>query len=372
MPRTTFQTLQRDREAWELRHSEHQTWATIAQALGFTQESVARAAARRHARRIGMVPQINPNRSNAGRRAANLRFGQATPLPNVNAPLGQFLPINQRTFGVEIEFKSIYKHLAAQKVAEALGLNHIHSFAYHNNRCEVCHQIVPTQEIYTQWKVERDGSVTTTMNGQEVGGELVSPILTIDGDGLQQIKTVTQALKQAGATVDRRCGLHIHISVKDFDNQQRANIVDLWAFQERVIERFVAKSRINNQYCARLNARSVSNIVDALKRGRTVTGMTGKMQSLNVLPYETPKKTFEVRLHQGTLSGKKINTWVKLLLAFFQNSALNDRLQTDFPMPDLNDINVRPLLGVLAGKGLINQRDADYLTDRADALARRN
>jgi hypothetical protein len=148
--------------------------------------------------------------------------------------------------------------------------------------------------------------------------------------------------------------------------------MDLWAFQERVIERFVTKSRINNQYCARLNPVRASETVHALKFGRSLSAVSSKMQSLNVLPYETPKKTFEVRLHQGTLSGKKINTWVKLLLAFFQNSAMNDRTLTDFPVPDLNNIEVRPLLGVLAGKGLIGQRDADYLTERADALARRN
>jgi len=368
MPQTTSQTLQRDRDAWILRNQDNQTWAVIAQTLGFTQESVARAAARRHARRLGFIPSPTPNRSRAGREAALQRFGQQTaPITMTN-----FLPINQRTFGVEIEFKTAQKHFAAQKVADALGVNHIHSFAYHNNRCEVCHQVVPTHEIFTQWKVERDGSVTTVMNGTEYGGELVSPILSLDGNGLQQIKTVTQALKQAGATVDRRCGLHIHISVKDFDNQQRANIMDLWAFQERVIERFVTKSRINNQYCARLNPVRASETVHALKFGRSLSAVSSKMQSLNVLPYETPKKTFEVRLHQGTLSGKKINTWVKLLLAFFQNSAMNDRTLTDFPVPDLNNIEVRPLLGVLAGKGLIGQRDADYLTERADALARRN
>ena len=368
MPQTTQQTLQRDHDAWILRNQNNQTWAVIAQTLGFTQESVARAAARRHARRLGLIPPINPNRSRAGREAALQRFGQ----PIALATMTNFLPINQRTFGVEIEFKTAPKHFAAQKVADALGVNHIHSFAYHNNRCEVCQQIVPTQEIYNQWKVERDGSVTTTMAGVEYGGELVSPILSLDGNGLQQIKTVTKALKDAGATVDRKCGLHIHISVKDFNNEQRANIVDLWGFQERVIERFVAKSRINNQYCARLHPSRVDGLVTALKQGRSVSSITSKMQSLNVLPYETPKKTFEVRLHQGTLSGKKINTWVKLLLAFFHNSALNDRNQTDFPTPDYGNISVRPMLGVLAGKGLIGQREADYLTERADALERRN
>lgn len=368
MPQTTSQTIQRDLEAYELRNNEQRTWAYIAQYLNFTQESVARASARRHARRLGVIVPTNPNRARAGREAALRRFNRQT-VPTV---VTNFLPITQRTFGVEIEFKTAQKHLAAQKVADALGVAHIHSFQYHSNRCETCQQTIPAHEIYSQWKVERDGSVTRMDCGVEYGGELVSPIMSLDTNGVRQINTVTKALKQAGATVDRFCGLHIHISVKDFNNQQRANIVHFWAWQERVIERFVAKSRINNHYCARLNPRRVSDTVIALQQGASVSGSNTKMQSLNVLPYETPKKTFEVRLHQGTLSGRKINTWVALLLAFFHNSAVNDILTTDFPTPNAQNPEARPLLGVLAGKGFLNQREADYLNERADALARRN
>ena len=275
---------------------------------------------------------------------------------------------------MEIEFKTAGKHSVAQKIADALGVNHIHSFGYHANRCETCQQTIPSADLYAQWKLERDGSVTEYRNGAEYGGEVVSPILSLDTNGYEQIVKVTKAMKEAGATVNRKCGLHIHISVKDFDNFQRANIVRLWEFQERVIERFVAKSRINNQYCNRLSASRTARTVTALESGDSITAINSKMQSLNVLPYDTPKKTFEVRLHQGTLSAIKINTWVNLLLAFFQNSAMTARQATDFTAPSVNTqgIEVRPLLDVLAGKGLLRQRDANYLINRADALARRN
>ena len=383
MPQSTNHSQIRDQQAWELRQQVPVlSWAEIARQLSFTQESVARASARRHANRLGVVHVPNAVRSQAGRSAARQRFAVNQPNQNLNIATANFIPQNQRTFGVEIEFKTAPKHSVAQKIADALGVNHIHSFGYHANRCETCQQTIPSVDLYSQWKLERDGSVTEYRSGAELGGEVVSPILSLDTNGLEQIVKVTKAIKEAGGTVNRRCGLHIHISVKDFDNFQRANIVRLWEFQERVIERFVSKSRINNQYCARLSAQRTARTVSALENGINITPISSKMQSLNVLPYETPKKTFEVRLHQGTLSATKINTWVNLLLAFFHNSAMTARQATDFTAPSVNPqsylqgtqacIEVRPLLDVLAGKGLLRQRDVNYLINRADALARRN
>lgn len=366
MPQTTLQSQERDRNAWTYRNQNNQTWAEIATALGFSQESVARAAARRHARRLGLVRPVSLTRSNAGRQAANLRHNVS---PQTN-PSSGVLPIHLRTFGVEIEFKTARKFDAAQAVANALGVGHIHCFGYHSTRCETCLTTINPTDLYSQWKVERDGSVTQTMGGYEYGGELVSPIMNVAN--LPQIKLVTQALKQAGATVDRRCGLHIHISVADFNGQERANIVQNWEFQERVIEKFVAKSRINNQYCARMVLGRVNQTVRAFRSGNTIQHINTKMQSLNVLPYETPKKTFEVRLHQGTLSSKKIKTWILLLLAFFHNASANDIHGTDFVAPDLQNVQTRPMLDVLVGKGLMQQRDANYLVQRAEALEGRN
>jgi hypothetical protein len=372
MPQTTNQSLERDRLAWEMRQQSTISWAEIANLLNFSQESVARASARRHARRIGLPQIANARRSEAGRLAALQRFNVPT-IQNLNNP-SSFLPINQRTFGVEIEFKTAPKFVVAQKIADALGIPHIHSFGYHSTICETCNTRIPTHEIYSQWKLERDGSVTENRGRQEYGGEVVSPILSLDADGASQIAKVTKAIKDAGGTINRRCGLHIHIAVGDFNNLERANIVRLWEFQEKVIERFVSKSRINNHYCARVSASRVRQTVNALEQGTSITSFNSKMQSLNVLPYETPKKTFEVRLHQGTLSATKINTWVSLLLAFFHNCAMTAGQATDFSVPDqtVQGFLVKPLLDVLAGKGLIRQRQANYLTDRADALARRN
>jgi len=369
MPRSTDQTLQRDREAWELRDRLNLDWATIARTLGFTQESVARASARRHARRLGIVLPTHPNRRLAGQRAANQRHGNRRPTS-----------IGTRTFGVEIEFKTAPKFFVAREIANALGVSHIHSFAYHQNRCETCHQVVPSTELYSQWKLEKDGSVTDIRGGVQYGGEVVSPILSGDTGGFEEIKKVTKAMKLAGATVNRRCGLHVHISVRDFNNVERGNIVRLWQHTERVIENFVATSRIGNYYCSRWN--NAVRPIEDLERGRALN--YNKMQNLNIAPYDTPKKTFEVRLHQGTLSGVKITTWVRFLLAFFTNAASTanvadhgvaelpiQRIAEVRPVNGRENFNEEPLLDVLCGKGFLTPRDSQYLKERADGFKER-
>jgi hypothetical protein len=90
-----------------------------------------------------------------------------------------------RTYGVEIEYVNMDRRTVADQVAQALGVAHIHVLPYHGTVCEVCQARVSG---YTEWKVERDGSVYS-------GGEVISPILQGE-DGFVQIKKVMKAIKE--------------------------------------------------------------------------------------------------------------------------------------------------------------------------------
>jgi hypothetical protein len=155
---------------------------------------------------------------------------------------------------VEIEFRAAPKRDAAQTIAAALGVAHVHCFGYHGNVCETCGLAVPETERFANWKVERDGSVTIGNGLVERGGEVVSPVLTLNGDGLDQIRKVLAALRAVGATVDGRCGLHMHIGVGDFDGVGRAAIVERFFVMQPTITRFVARRRLTNYYCKPLTA----------------------------------------------------------------------------------------------------------------------
>jgi len=362
MPRRTAWTESQDQRAYELRHL-GVGWGAIAEALGMSGESVARAAANRYRERLGIVAEVSARRSAAGRLAAEIRHGRAdeirrglvdptTPTVEGRATLvaQTILPLAQRTFGAEVEFTGKYKHQAAHDIAHALhaagyavaqyqGEPHIHSMPYHGERCEVCGEHV--RDKYLQWRIERDGSVTTYRHhietdpnngGQEFGGEVVSPILTTAD--FPQLAIVLKALRQqttwqnAGAhsaKVNANCGLHIHVGVKDLTPAQRAAIYRHWYSATSIVSTFVAQSRNNNYFCRVPAQHEIDRVARTLEMniGATLQNVTEKYRSLNVLPF--PKiGTFEFRLHQGTLNAQKIQQWVTLLLAFVTGFATED------------------------------------------------
>lgn len=370
MPRRTAWTRLTDENAFRLRQG-GASWAQIAEHLQLSGESVARAAAARHRERLGIVAEVSTRRSAAGRLAAEIRHGRAdeirrnlvdttTPAVEGRAALvaNTVLPLAQRTFGAEIEFAGKYKHQAARDIAKALhaagfavpfhnGEPHIHSMPYHGERCEICGENFYGRdaEKYKQWRIERDGSVTTfrhfvepnpVSGGQEFGGEVVSPILTTAD--FPQLDAVLKGLRETthwegagnfAAKVNASCGLHIHVGVRDLTDAQRAKVYRNWYQANGIIGTFVAQSRLQNHYCRQASRHEVEGVARLLEAGyatrANLNRWTEKYRSLNVLPFPTIG-TFEFRLHQGTLNTKKIRNWVTLLLAFVTGFATDDEV----------------------------------------------
>ena len=116
-----------------------------------------------------------------------------------------------RKYGVEIEFIMITAEQALEAVSDAgidvqiEGYNHTTS---------------------PHWKIVIDASC---------GLEIVSPILQGE-DGLEQINMVCSALQRAGAKIDKRCGLHVHMDVSDFSLPHFKNLFKYWVKFEDVFE----------------------------------------------------------------------------------------------------------------------------------------
>jgi len=319
--------LEFDRIAYTLRtQSTPISWANIALAIGVSGESVARASAQRHQIRHNLPALTIPSarRSNAGRAVALGRWNSSTPTSSA------------WTFGVEIEFQGTSRRAVAEELARVFG-RHIHLYPYHAhdyNRtgCVLC----GVDSVgYADWKVETDGSVshdTHTPSGQ--GGEVVSPVLTINR--ISEIDTVVKAIKAVGGKATVKCGLHVHIGVAHLTHSQRASIVAQWEQAQHAVKNFVSPSRryggasygtrSNGYWCKDTGSTEVQRIIEVLsdttllpktKELRDKLGrVTEKYRGLNVLPLGKIG-TFEVRLHQGTLSATKIKAWVELLIAFF-------------------------------------------------------
>lgn len=317
-----------------LRRDYHMTFARIADMVHYRNESGARMAVNRYFDRTLATQRGYAYQLGTGSRR------NTTPVTLLT-----------RKFGVEIEFRDLEQHLAAEAI-QSVTNEHCHITEYHGRRCTTCRDIVG----YDKWKIERDSTVTRSEWDSDedtnllYGGEAVAPI----GSGqahLDQIGKVMRALRAAGATVDRQAGMHVHLNMKDMGKEGLAQLVLHWQQIEDFMFGLCAPSRRNNSYCQPMSLSEAQQIAQQFRTRGTAYGNRG---ALNVTCY--PKLgTFEFRLHQGTLNARKMDSWVKLLLGITQS--VKERKHQLY-QPNLS------LLGSLTADGFLEQQAGSYLFAR--------
>lgn len=206
--------------------------------------------------------------------------------------------IDNLTFGIEIE---CYSNRSRDEVARAITAAGIE-----------CFDAGYSHATTRQWKVVRDGSLSSANLGG--GLEVVSPVLR-GADGFEQVRKVCAALATVGAKVDRTCGFHVHVGVRDFvtlDFMKRL-VID-YAHYESTIDFLMPASRRGsaNTYC-----RSMAGYVEAVKRTRSMDDLQGVLNTrytkLNLTAFWR-HGTVEFRQHSGTTEFDKMINWVKLCL----------------------------------------------------------
>lgn len=133
-----------------------------------------------------------------------------------------------RDFGIEIELKGISMETSLQALLDA-GLSAAMEGYNHSTRAH--------------WKLVIDGSV-------HGGHEVVSPILHGEA-GLTEAMNAARALENAGAHIDRQCGLHVHFNASDMSVEEIRTIATRYATFEDKIDTYMPKSRRGdaNTYC---------------------------------------------------------------------------------------------------------------------------
>lgn len=224
-----------------------------------------------------------------------------------------------RTFGVEIEFiGSGYD--GDERVRDAMRARGL--------GCRIEGYNHDTQN---HWKIVTDCSVSDSAGK---GLELVSPPMS-GLNGMIQLQLACEALEEAGAKVNRTCGLHVHHDARDFTPTAFKGLAHLYIRFEDTIDELVARSRrkSNNSYC-----RSVKTWHEQVLNGQIYFGggpsrledATGvddisryfhsnRYFKLNFESYRQ-HGTVEFRQHQGTLNFKKIANWVMLTQAMVERS----------------------------------------------------
>lgn len=140
--------------------------------------------------------------------------------------------------------------------------------------------------------VKYDGSISTTeLRPFAIEVCVLATERTIHG----VIKKACAVLNKIGCEVNRSCGLHVHLDMRD--REPLKSFRRLWHVQDALYS-VVHPSRKTNRYCRHKSYCS--------------WGADNKYFGINTQSYDT-KGTIEVRMHHGTLNAIEISNWIKLL-----------------------------------------------------------
>jgi len=213
-------------------------------------------------------------------------------------------------YGVEIEMTGLTRDEAAKVIRRAL------------------------REIgkdNTGWNVARDSSIEATSEAKQV--EVVTPPMKWEEIGA--LKHVVKRLREAGAEVNKSCGIHVHVDGSSHTPKTVKNLVNLMArWQEVLIEALEVHPSRLSRYTRRISDIKVEeingakdsweDIKNAWYRGcydnRTWKYNETRYHTLNLhsLFY---RGTVEFRLFNATLDEEKIGAYIMLAMAM-NNAAL--------------------------------------------------
>lgn len=149
------------------------------------------------------------------------------------------------------------------------------------------------------WGAKHDGSIS--------GLEFYSDILYGDA-GLDAIDSICAFAERRCWDVDMNCGYHAHFDMRGESNDSLKSIAGAYLLTYDVWSRFVDSDRLANSFCRRGNA-SISDIA-GFPEFYEFSGRQSRYTWINFSAYNR-HKTFELRLHEGTLDACAIKNWVK-------------------------------------------------------------
>jgi len=159
------------------------------------------------------------------------------------------------------------------------------------------------------WGAKNDCSVS--------GKEFVSDILSGDA-GLDEVRRLCEFAANNGWSVDSRCGLHLHFDVSKESDENLRRIAGAYLLTYSVWGKFVDSNRLNNIYCEASNA--TFDEIGTWGAFSDFANRQPRYEWINFAAY-AKHKTFEIRLHQGSLDANKICNWIRAHIIFADYAA---------------------------------------------------
>jgi len=241
------------------------------------------------------------------------------------------------TYGLEIECGGLRTESELRQViAGTRGVEYGGHFGYHGSRRLGLRCLENGNG--NLWVSENDGSLRAHNEGygtalpgpQNEGHEVISPVLR-GVNGLTQARMVMKSLSRAGCFVDRRCGLHVTVGVKNTSARFRrmsagrqaqaiGRIVDTYDyFMDAGFNSLVSQSRRPGSPNCAYYAQGIeyhgyggqSFGVRTQQQAKELLSSGINRGALNIGNYND-NGTVEFRQHNGTLNGAKITNWALL------------------------------------------------------------
>ena len=162
------------------------------------------------------------------------------------------MDMKDQRFGVEVEMTGITREKAAEIAASYFGTTTHYDGTFYQTYSALDGQS-------RKWKFTYDSSITAQQKvGRSVVAasddyktEMVTPICRYED--IETIQELVRKLRSAGAIVNNKCGIHIHIDASPFDANTLRNITNIMAAKEDLIYKAmqveVARER---QYCRKV------------------------------------------------------------------------------------------------------------------------
>lgn len=184
------------------------------------------------------------------------------------------------------------------------------------------------------WRHGVMDSITVNINEKRCGSEI--RILAPEDEAPKIIRKVCEIIVQCAGSVNKTCGLHVHVDLRSRDYDTVYN--NMFMVQDLMFKTQPTSRTTRNRFCKKLRAMQGPKSV------------AGRYYAINRRAYKT-HRTIEIRLHEPTLISKEIIMWMKFLINIANvETKLNKTISTVEQLPWLPE----------SLKGYLNERIKKY------------
>ena len=239
-----------------------------------------------------------------------------------------------QNFGIEIEMTGITRATASKVIA-----GYFHTSATHIGGGYDSYTVKDPED--RNWKIMRDSSIECTNRQGERASQLysvefVSPICQYKD--IETLQELVRALRNAGAKVNGRCGIHVHVDASKHTPKTLHNIVNIMASKEDLLYKALNVNVRREHYCEKADTRFLDEVnkrppltMEQIK-DMWYDGEDGSWRHYDDTRYHGlnlhsvfSKGTIEFRLFNSTLHAGKVKAYVQLSLAISHQALIQKR-----------------------------------------------